>query len=113
MAGGYVTLLVRNHADQLSGLGGALDQAGVEEEVQAAGDEGVEARIVDEVDPHVPGIERGGLEDWRRIGADDTFDLGVANQPGLLLSLRSARSAERRVGKEWVSTCRSRWSPYH
>src|SRR3546814_3325889 len=20
---------------------------------------------------------------------------------------------ERRVGKEWVSTCRSRWSPYH
>src|SRR3546814_2640852 len=24
-----------------------------------------------------------------------------------------ARSEERRVGKEWVSTCRSRWSPYH
>src|SRR3546814_20992791 len=23
------------------------------------------------------------------------------------------RSAERRQGKEWVSTCRSRWSPYH
>src|SRR3546814_6255870 len=22
------------------------------------------------------------------------------------------RSEERRVGKEWVSTCRSRWSPY-
>src|SRR3546814_17270733 len=27
--------------------------------------------------------------------------------PGLL------RSAERRVGKECVSTCRSRWVPYH
>src|SRR3546814_17743091 len=25
----------------------------------------------------------------------------------------AARSAERRVGKECVSTCRSRWSPYH
>src|SRR3546814_13315164 len=25
----------------------------------------------------------------------------------------SQRSAERRVGKECVSTCRSRWSPYH
>src|SRR3546814_9665193 len=25
----------------------------------------------------------------------------------------SVRSAERRVGKECVSTCRSRWSPYH
>src|SRR3546814_12441986 len=26
---------------------------------------------------------------------------------------RVARSEERRVGKECVSTCRSRWSPYH
>src|SRR3546814_12117087 len=25
----------------------------------------------------------------------------------------AARSAERRVGKECVSKCRSRWSPYH
>src|SRR3546814_8496225 len=27
--------------------------------------------------------------------------------------LVSGRSDERRVGKECVSTCRSRWSPYH
>src|SRR3546814_2883262 len=26
---------------------------------------------------------------------------------------RKGRSEERRVGKECVSTCRSRWSPYH
>src|SRR3546814_13216108 len=26
---------------------------------------------------------------------------------------RGSRSEERRVGKECVSTCRSRWSPYH
>src|SRR3546814_3725333 len=26
---------------------------------------------------------------------------------------RGGRSEERRVGKECVSTCRSRWSPYH
>src|SRR3546814_12339633 len=26
---------------------------------------------------------------------------------------RDERSEERRVGKECVSTCRSRWSPYH
>src|SRR3546814_18512697 len=25
----------------------------------------------------------------------------------------TTRSEARRVGKEWVSTCRSRWSPYH
>src|SRR3546814_6674604 len=28
-------------------------------------------------------------------------------------SRSSTRSEERRVGKECVSTCRSRWSPYH
>ena len=28
-------------------------------------------------------------------------------------SLSAYRSEERRVGKECVSTCRSRWSPYH
>src|SRR3546814_4418189 len=26
---------------------------------------------------------------------------------------KESRSEERRVGKECVSTCRSRWSPYH
>src|SRR3546814_11625952 len=26
---------------------------------------------------------------------------------------KGQRSEERRVGKEWVSTCRPRWSPYH
>src|SRR3546814_13067919 len=31
----------------------------------------------------------------------------------ILLALDAHRSEERRVGKECVSTCRSRWSPYH
>ena len=31
----------------------------------------------------------------------------------LLRALRDARSEERRVGKECLSVCRSRWSPYH
>src|SRR3546814_16569618 len=30
-----------------------------------------------------------------------------------LTSANHERSEERRVGKECVSTCRSRWSPYH
>src|SRR3546814_12060491 len=29
------------------------------------------------------------------------------------ISLFPTRTEERRVGKECVSTCRSRWSPYH
>src|SRR3546814_11298984 len=38
---------------------------------------------------------------------------GLAQRfPGLHRDL-SVRSGERRVGKECVSTCRSRWSPYH
>src|SRR3546814_11083840 len=35
----------------------------------------------------------------------------VAGMEGALASL--VRSEERRVGKEGVRTCRSRWSPYH
>src|SRR3546814_12600881 len=30
-----------------------------------------------------------------------------------LVTTKAGRSEERRVGKECVSTCRSRWSPYH
>src|SRR3546814_11647671 len=36
----------------------------------------------------------------------------AVSAPGCL-PRRSARSEARRVGKECVSTCRSRWSPYH
>src|SRR3546814_11808569 len=45
-----------------------------------------------------------------RIG--DSLRLNV----GLRLDreeVKAKRSEERRVGKECVSTCRSRWSPYH
>src|SRR3546814_8485116 len=39
---------------------------------------------------------------------------GVARWSALSHCVGSAtRSEERRVGKECVSTCRSRWSPYH
>src|SRR3546814_12221854 len=31
----------------------------------------------------------------------------------LRIDVKAERSEERRVGKECVSTCRSRWSPYH
>src|SRR3546814_3129853 len=44
---------------------------------------------------------------------------GLAPQPDprrrgvALIPVQEERSEERRVGKECVSTCRSRWSPYH
>src|SRR3546814_13161430 len=42
--------------------------------------------------------------------------LNIANGPTMHVALAGGthrRSEERRVGKECVSTCRSRWSPYH
>src|SRR3546814_11047499 len=37
----------------------------------------------------------------------------LENLPPALVVTAGQRSEERRVGKECVSTCRSRWSPYH
>src|SRR3546814_1990505 len=34
-------------------------------------------------------------------------------RPTRASAAKARRSEERRVGKECVSTCRSRWSPYH
>src|SRR3546814_13613146 len=41
--------------------------------------------------------------------------VGVGVDYGIYLfeRIQHHRSEERRVGKECVSTCRSRWSPYH
>src|SRR3546814_3093899 len=36
-----------------------------------------------------------------------------AQEGGFLDPAEARRSEERRVGKDCVSTCRSRWSPYH
>src|SRR3546814_2433630 len=41
------------------------------------------------------------------------FDVLTERAMQQLASPGDERSEERRVGKECVSTCRSRWSPYH
>src|SRR3546814_2485876 len=51
------------------------------------------------------------LEKGHLIVGQDTDGLTRALGAGLARMVR--RSEERRVGKECVSTCRSRWSPYH
>src|SRR3546814_15321244 len=38
---------------------------------------------------------------------------GPTFRDALFPAYKAQRSEERRVGKECVSTCRSRWSPYH
>src|SRR3546814_20871427 len=68
-------------------------------------------------------LDDGKLKGFR-VGevADDHGDfmqLGNLRGPPAPLAgddlefVRALRSEERRVGKECVSTCRSRWSPYH
>src|SRR3546814_19384925 len=44
---------------------------------------------------------------------DPTAGIGYLSNIAQLPSSRLRRSEERRVGKECVSKCSSRWSPYH
>src|SRR3546814_14500767 len=51
-----------------------------------------------------------------QAGLDDQVDGLLAGDPepgGVLAVAVAHRAEERRVGKECVSTCRSRWSRYH
>src|SRR3546814_8960333 len=56
-----------------------------------------------------PHLESGRTAAVRNSCCPGGGDLAVAAHAGA----RRGRSEERRVGKECVSTCRSRWSPYH
>src|SRR3546814_13292292 len=69
-------------------------------------------RMVDEEELHHPFARTLYL--FRR-GGDHLIIRGRQRARRLRLrrSRRNLRSEERRVGKECVSTCRSRWSPYH
>src|SRR3546814_565968 len=50
----------------------------------------------------------------KRVGGEGrTRAVGAALRLGYFGDRARERSEERRVGKECVSTCRSRWSPYH
>src|SRR3546814_13510645 len=50
----------------------------------------------------------------RSEGERNAFgDKRIGDRPALFVAQVDIRSEERRVGKECVSTCRSRWSPYH
>src|SRR3546814_12981896 len=56
----------------------------------------------------------GRLQHFERDGVAVLVDVGHNPQAAReLASWLRGRSEERRVGNECVSTCRSRWSPYH
>src|SRR3546814_15463983 len=63
----------------------------------------VEILVLDEADRM---LDMGFIHDVKKVLAKLP-----AKRQNLLFS--ATRSEERRVGKECVSTCSSRWSPYH
>src|SRR3546814_12886165 len=52
-------------------------------------------------------------EDRLRILMNQWRAMLASGEPNLALHGVAHRSDERRVGKECVSRCRSRWAPYH
>src|SRR3546814_18947080 len=105
-------------AFQGQALGAAREQhwfAGLEPELTAGillGGEGREDVVIID-DAVLENFNKGGalvlvrgLQHVGQMLAD--VDRAGNETPG-----RSERSEERRVGKECVRTCRSRWSPYH
>src|SRR3546814_12763997 len=71
-------------------------------------------------DPAVTGFGRVGgdaegdepaVVDQRQRGVDRAVEGGDIGDD--VIRGHDERSEERRVGKEWVSTCRSWWSPYN
>src|SRR3546814_14445020 len=55
------------------------------------------------------GIDVACTNDWQVRLLPSPTDDAVQYNAGIV----TERSEERRVGKACVSTCRSRWSPYH
>src|SRR3546814_13095134 len=60
-----------------------------------------------------PDLDHRGRHQQLRLASGETFHRRVLDLgPKLAMDQHHIRSEERRVGKECVSTCRSRWSPY-
>src|SRR3546814_14256620 len=57
-------------------------------------------------DARIPVIVEG------REGGGEVHLVGHRHSSGAIALIAKARSEESRVGKGWVSTCRSRWSRY-
>src|SRR3546814_13363942 len=78
---------------------------------RAAPDANVLRESIKAANSHLDYIEY--LLDHRRWLAGPAFSLADIAAATQLSVADYLRSEERRVGKEWVSTCRSRLSPYH
>ena len=74
--------------------------------------------MVDEQDESLDGPDERRRYDRTRLIVDVFFDgmdvTGIASTKDISIGgFYMNRSEERRVGKECIPPCRSRWSPYH
>src|SRR3546814_17952966 len=70
--------------------------------------------------PDLPTVSETVIKDfdlsaWQGVMTPAGVPVAILDKlnAAVLGALKSDRSEERRVGKACVSTCRSRWSPYH
>ena len=80
MAAGDVAAFVGDDADQLLGVVALHQQAGMDKEILAARDEGVDRILFDQDDVDRFGFDAGRLEDWPSVTSDDMLNFGVADE---------------------------------
>src|SRR3546814_13705531 len=111
----YTTLFRSRRFAQRDAVDADLDLDDILDAVRGAGVEFLllhPARGVGDIGRVAPDALAKALEAAAGAGAVDLGRL-VARRLGELFADRGGRSEERRVGKEGVSTCRSRCAPYH
>src|SRR3546814_18277443 len=94
-----------------TGIAGLLAGA-----LSMASGEYVSVRSQRELFEHQIALEREALAEYPEAEAEELALIyaarGLSLDVARALATRMARSAARRVGKEWGSTCRYRWAPY-
>src|SRR3546814_15542163 len=103
--------MLKDHADLAPHV---VDPAEVVGEFDAVNDNPAGLVLLQPVDA----ADHGGFARARGPAHDDALtahhrEVDVPQGVEIAVPFVHARSEERRVGKEWVSTCRSRWAPYN
>src|SRR3546814_12661316 len=108
----------RRSSDLILALAAAIEQTMVSKRYRRI----IATRSVQGLDEDIgflPGTEAEKMEPWLGAITDNLEALHMEDENThgsidyILQKVPLQRSEERRVGKECVSTCRSRWSPYH